>query len=105
MVLDVNDEWFYSGHWRRSWLHARFLELHVIILVLGSGLRFGLIKYTIAIFFLVLTGPRGLGHTVAGILCVLDWTNVSSIQLTTVGASKRLPSDMYLISCMLYGQL
>jgi len=43
------------------------------------------------------TGPRGLGHIVAGILCVLDLTNVGSIPLATVGASKRLPSDMYLI--------
>jgi len=53
-----------------------------------------------------LPGPRCLGHIVAGIqLCVLDSTNVGSISLATVGASKRLPSDMYLISCMLYGKL
>jgi len=34
------------------------------------------------------TGPRGLGHIVAGILCVLDWTNVDSVLLATVGASR-----------------
>jgi len=41
------------------------------------------------------TGPRGLGHIVAGILYVLDWTNVGSIPLAIVGASKRLTSDIY----------
>jgi len=51
-----------------------------------------------------LAGPRCLGHIVAGILCVLDRTNVGSIPLATVGASKRLRSDMNLILCMLYGQ-
>jgi len=40
-----------------------------------------------------LTDPRALGHTVASILCVLDRTNVGSILLATVCASKRLPSD------------
>jgi len=60
--------------------------------------------------------PHGLGHVVVGIKCVLDRTNVGSILLATVGApkrllsemvgaSKRLLSDMYLILCMLYGQL
>jgi len=42
-----------------------------------------------------------------GINCVLDRshrTNVGSIPFATVGTSNRLPSDMYLISCMLYGQ-
>jgi len=40
-------------------------------------------------------------HIVTGIIyCVLDWTNVGLIQLTTVGAYKPLPSDMYLISYM-----
>jgi len=33
---------------------------------------------------LVLAGPRGLGHIVAGILRVLDRPNMSSIPLTTV---------------------
>jgi len=51
------------------------------------------------------TGPRGLSHIFTGILCVLDWTNVSSIPLAIVGTSKWLPSDMYLISCILYRQL
>jgi len=44
--------------------------------------------------------PSGLGHIVASILCILDWTNVGLIP--TVGASKRLPSDIYLILCMLW---
>jgi len=52
-----------------------------------------------------LTGPRGLCHTIAGILCELEYTSEGSITLATVGASKRLLSDMYLIWCMLYGQL
>jgi len=47
---------------------------------------------------------RGLGHIVTAILCVLDWTNVGSILLATVCASKRLPSDIYLTLSMLYGQ-
>jgi len=37
---------------------------------------------------------RGLGHIVAGILWVLDRTNVGSILFVTVSASKRLPSDL-----------
>jgi len=46
-----------------------------------------------------LTGPRGLGHEVAGIVCVLDRINVGSIPLAaTAGASKQLSFDMYLIS-------
>jgi len=49
-----------------------------------------------------LSGPRGLGHIVAGILCALDWTNVCSILLAAVGASKRLPSEICLISCMFF---
>jgi len=52
-----------------------------------------------------LTAPIGLGHKVAGYLSLIDWTTVSSIPLAAVGASKRLPSDVYLISTMLYGQL
>jgi len=48
------------------------------------------------------TSPCCLGHIVAGIFCVLDRTNVGSIPLATVVVSKRLPSIMYLISCMLY---
>jgi len=48
----------------------------------------------------LLTVPRGLGHIVAGNLCVFDLTNVGSIPLATV-----CTSDMYLISCILYGQL
>jgi len=43
-------------------------------------------------------GPRGLAHTVAGILCVLDWTNLGSVPFAIVGSSKQMPSDMYLIS-------
>jgi len=40
----------------------------------------------------VVTSPRGLGHIVEGIeSCVLGRTNVGSIPLATVGASKRLP--------------
>jgi len=39
-----------------------------------------------------MTGPHDLGHIVAGILCVLDWTNVGSILLAIVGAAKQLPS-------------
>jgi len=43
-----------------------------------------------------LTGPRGrLGHIVIAILSVLNRSNVGSITLATVGASKRLPSDMH----------
>jgi len=42
---------------------------------------------------------------VAGILCAdgrrQDRTNLCSILSATVGASKRLPSDIYLISCIL----
>jgi len=53
---------------------------------------------------LVTTGPPGLRHIVAGILCVLDRTNEGLIPLASVGASKRLPSDMYLIFFTLYGQ-
>jgi len=52
-----------------------------------------------------MTGPRGLGPIVAGIYCVLDWTSVGSIPLATDGTFKQLSSDMYLISCFLYGQL
>jgi len=51
-----------------------------------------------------MTGPRVLGHIVSGILCVPDRTNVGSIPLAIVGTSKRLPSNMYFILCMLYGQ-
>jgi len=40
------------------------------------------------------SSPRGLGHVVVGILCVLDLINVGSIPIATVGASKRLSSDM-----------
>jgi len=40
------------------------------------------------------TGTRGLGHVVEGILNILDRTNVGSIPLAIVDASKRLPSDM-----------
>jgi len=28
---------------------------------------------------IIMTGPRGLGYSVVGILCVLDWTNLVSI--------------------------
>jgi len=52
-----------------------------------------------------MTGPAGLDHIVTGILCVIDWTNVDSIPLATVGTSKRLSSDMYLMLYMLYRQL
>jgi len=50
----------------------------------------------------VLSGLCDLGHIVVGILYVLDRINVGSILLTTVGASKRLLSDTYLMSCMLW---
>jgi len=44
-----------------------------------------------------LSGLRGLGHIVAGILlCVLDRTNVGSILWVTVGASRRPPSETHL---------
>jgi len=56
-------------------------------------------------FDTALSSSRGLGHIVASILCVLDQTNVGSISLATVGASKRLRSYMYLISSLFYGQL
>jgi len=49
-----------------------------------------------------MTGSLGLGHIVVGILFALDWTNVGSIPLATVGASKRLPSDMHLVSRVRY---
>jgi len=39
-------------------------------------------------------GLWGLGHIVAGILCVLDRTNVGSIPFATFGASKRLPFNI-----------
>jgi len=42
-----------------------------------------------------MSGPRGLGHIVTGILCLLDKTNVGLIPLATVSASNRLPCDMY----------
>jgi len=40
-----------------------------------------------------MTGHRGLGHKVTGLLCVLDRTDVGSIPLATIGASKLLTSD------------
>jgi len=45
-----------------------------------------------------------IGHILmlSWVLCVLDRTNVGLIPLATVDASKRLPSDMYLISCIFY---
>jgi len=46
-------------------------------------------------------GLCDLGHIVAGILYILDRTNVALILLATVGAFKRLPSDIQLISFML----
>jgi len=48
------------------------------------------------------TGPRGLGHIFAGILCVRDRTNVGSIPLATVGASIRMPYNTCLMSCILW---
>jgi len=49
-------------------------------------------------------GGGALDIIVAGILCVLDQTNVRSMQFVTVGASKRLPFEICLIS-VTYGQL
>jgi len=46
-----------------------------------------------------MAGPRGLGHIVAGILCVLDWTNVGSIPLATV--AKRITYRMAPLDCCL----
>jgi len=42
----------------------------------------------ILLCYWVMTGPHGLGLIVAGILCVLYWTNIDSIPLATVSASK-----------------
>jgi len=63
---------------------------------------YDLIVIVIVCMKLIVDWPPGLGHIVAGIYCVLDWTNLGLIPLATVGASKRLPSDLYLIPCMLY---
>jgi len=55
----------------------------------------------------MMTGPRGLGHiglVVGFYVYLLDWINVhmGSTPFATIGASKLLPSDMYLISSMAY---
>jgi len=53
-------------------------------------------------FTFSLSGPRGLGHILTRILCVLYRTNVGSIPLATVGASRRLPSDICLTAGILW---
>jgi len=57
-------------------------------------------------FQATMTGPGVLGHVVLGILCVLDRTNMCSIPLATVAASRYV----FNLSCIIvhnlqYGQL